>query len=291
MREEGSGPIRPRRVTLCGPAWDARGEPRVQGAGRGVGEGGDLVDDHALAGPVVRRRVEQGTELRVQAVRGAGGERLGQLGDDDPLVGAEPLLLGALHDVPVGDRLEDGALVACLARDDQLGRVPGEPAGAVRRAGGALRRQAEAADELAGRVLEPGLRDGRCRRSRAATTPGRGAGRGPRRAPRGRCPRVRTGRWRPRRSSCRSGSACRQLGSRWPACRPSSTSCTEYATSSDQSMTCASKHVRSLGGALADPVEDRPVVLVDAELRARPGRWGGRRAARGTWWRRRGRRG
>ena len=43
----------------------------------------------------------------------------------------------------------------------------------------------------------------------------------------------------------------------WPACRPSSTSCTEYATSSDQSMTWASKHGAGAGGALADPVEDR----------------------------------
>lgn len=37
-------------------------------------------------------------------------------------------------------------------------------------------------------------------------------------------------------------------GSTWPACRPSSKSCTEYATSSAQSMTWASKQVR-FGGA------------------------------------------
>ena len=72
-----------------------------------------------------------------------------------------PLLLGALHDVPVGDRLEHGALVARLARDDQLGAVPGEPAGAVRRTGRGLGGEAEPADELAGGVLQPGLGDRR----------------------------------------------------------------------------------------------------------------------------------
>ena len=128
---------------------------------RRVGEGRDLVDDHPLAGTVVRRPVEQRPELRVEAVRGADGERLGQFRDHDPLVDPQPLLLGTLHDVPVGDGLEDRALQAGLVRYDEFGAVSGEPPGAVPLAGGGLGGEAEAADELAGGVLEAGLGDGR----------------------------------------------------------------------------------------------------------------------------------
>ena len=110
---------------------------------------------------VVGGRVEQRPELRVQALRRAGGERLGELGEHDALVGAEPLLLRALHDVTVGDRLEYRALQPGPVRNDQFGRVPGEPAGAVRPAGRALGGQTEPADELTGGVLQPGLGDGR----------------------------------------------------------------------------------------------------------------------------------
>ncbi len=103
---------------------------------------------------------EQGAEERVQPVGGARAQRAGQFGQHDALFGAQPLLVGPLHDVPVGDRLEHGALQPRLAGDDQLGRVAGERAGAVGGAGGALGGEAEPADELAGGVLQPGLGDG-----------------------------------------------------------------------------------------------------------------------------------
>lgn len=74
---------------------------------------------------------------------------------------ARSLLLGPLHHIAVGDGLEDRALQARLVRDDQFGAVPGEGAGAVRLPGGTLGGEAEAADELAGGVLQTGLGDGR----------------------------------------------------------------------------------------------------------------------------------
>src|SRR5690606_4931492 len=105
-RVSGAGTPWAFRVTAASPvSWMPR-QTGVKRTGRGVGEGGDLIDDHPFAGPVVGGGVEQGAELRVEAVRGAGGERLGQPGDDDALVGAQAFLFGALHDIAVGDGLE-----------------------------------------------------------------------------------------------------------------------------------------------------------------------------------------
>ena len=52
----------------------------------------------------------QRAELRVEALGCAGAQSLGQLGQDHPLLGAHPLLLGTLHHIQVGDSLEHGAL-------------------------------------------------------------------------------------------------------------------------------------------------------------------------------------
>ncbi len=53
----------------------------------------------------------------------------------------------------------------------------------------------------------------------------------------------------------------------WPGwISPSSTSCTEYATSSAQSITCASRQRREVSPGGAEPVEHGQVVGVDTEL-------------------------
>ena len=109
---------------------------------------------------------------------------------------------------------------------------------------------------------------------RRAARPGRRAPPAARR----RCGRCRPGRPAPRARRARPGR--RGPGRRTsPASTPSSRSCTEYATSSAQSMTCDSRQRRSPSTPSRSQREDRQVVVVHAVLgaarRARPGVLGG----------------
>ena len=131
--------------------------------------------------------------------------------------------------------------------------------------GGHLRRRAEAPDEVAGEVLERDEVAPSSRRTDAASSRARRAGPVPlpaRPAPpppgsAGAPPRPAPGAPRARR---------RHRGRRSPEWTASSKSCTEYATSSDQSITCSSMQVRSPGAPSRSHVEDRQVVGVGAEL-------------------------
>ena len=168
--------------------------------------------------------------------------------------------------------------------------VPREPARAVRRARGGLRGEAEPADELAGGVLQPGLRDGRAVVAVRPPLLGQEAVEG----------FAELGGVGVRRDVPPDGDRedLLPLGLRVQA-----VGVDVARVEAVLDVVHGVRHVvgpvhdlgleggAGAGGALADPVEDGAVVVVDPELRGLRGRSGGRRAARGTWWRRPGRRG
>src|SRR6266516_7129746 len=156
----------------------------VPGDGGSIRERGHLVDDDAQALRVGPGCVVAGAQCRVQRLRGARQHGGGQFGDQLPLPGLYLRRAIAAHHVVRGDAFEQRALEPLPAWHHQIGVVPGEAPGlavlttmavlaAVTalttmailtalpgiRAGRERRflcRPAEAPDQLAGQVLQPG---------------------------------------------------------------------------------------------------------------------------------------
>ena len=120
-----------------------------------VGEAGDLVDDDAAARRVGLGGAPGRAQQRVERARRAALDREGQLGQQFAFPGLGRDHPGAGHHVVRGDPLEQGAFQPLLARHDEVRGVPGERAGAGGE-GGVLGGDAEAADQLAGHVLQRG---------------------------------------------------------------------------------------------------------------------------------------